>query len=172
LATTGFVLAGTGSNVDRGGTSNVWSNPGNITTDNAVTANATVPTDYLVCSNFNFASVPDGATIVGVTVRVQSHETGTSDSNYIPQLISATTPTLIGAPKSAVTVNGTTPTNRDAGGVSDLWGAALTPETVKSAGFGVALWSTDATNVLLVDVVWIAIEYLLVKRQILLLGVG
>lgn len=157
MASTGDVFPTSGTTVDRAG-STAWTSPGNITANDAADASAAVPTDYLIASGFGF-SIPTGSTIKGVTVKVEASETGTGSSNYIPQLSSDTTPTLIGSAKSAVTVNGTTPTVSTNGGTSDLWGATLTPATVNAAGFGVTLWSTDTTNTLSIDYVTIAIEY-------------
>jgi hypothetical protein len=154
---TGNVFPTAGANVDRGGSSNVWTGPGNVTSDNGTGATVTVPTDYLVTSAYGFA-IPATCRILGVTVRVEATETGSGSSSYIPQLHSATTPTLIGSAKSAVTVtNG--PTVSSNGGVADLWSATLTPAIVNAAGFGVSLWSTDTINALDIDYVTIAIEY-------------
>jgi hypothetical protein len=126
--------------------------------DNGADATAAVPTDYLVTSSYGF-NIPRDAVIQGVTVRVEAGETGTGSSNYIPQLHSDTTPTLIGAAKSAVSVSGSTKVISTTGGVADLWGATLTPAVVNAAGFGVSIWSTDSTNTLAIDFVTIAIEY-------------
>ena len=163
MSSQGPNLAGTGASVDRA-SATAWTTPGNITADDASTASAAVPTDYLVASNFGF-SIPSTATIVGVTVEVQAHETGTGSSNYVVQLHSNTTPTLIGNSKNSATVSGTTPTTQSFGGVSDLWGATLTPSTVNATGFGVSLWSTDTTNTLLVDFIQVTIEYTDVKVE-------
>ncbi len=158
MASTGNKFPTVGANVDRAG-STAWTNPGNVVSDNASDATVVVPSDYLVTSGYDFSAIPDGATIKGVTVRVEASESGGGDSSYIPQLHSNTTPTLIGSAKSAVTVNGTTKVISTTGGVADLWGAALTPAIVKAAGFGVSIWSTDTTNTLAIDFVTIAIEY-------------
>lgn len=157
MVATAAKLPGTGANVDRAGATD-WTTPGNVTADDASTASAAVPTDYLVCSNFGF-TVPTTATVLGVTVAVEAHETGSGTSTYIPQLFSDTTPTLIGSAKSAVGVSGTTPTVSTNGGAADNWGATLTPAIVNSSGFGVAIWSTDTVNTLLIDYVTITIEY-------------
>lgn len=157
MASTGNVFPTSGTSVDRAGAT-AWTNPGNVVSDNTTDTTSAVPTDYLVCTGFGF-TIPIGSTINGVTVRVEASETGTGSSNYIPQLISAATPTLIGSAKSAVTVNGTTKVISTNGSTSDVWGASLTPDIVNAAGFGVALWSTDTTNTLLIDYVTIAIEY-------------
>jgi hypothetical protein len=92
-------------------------------------------------------------------VRVEASESGTGSSNYVPQLHSATTPTLIGAAKGAVTVNGTTKVISTNGAIGDLWSATLTPAIVNDAGFGVSIWSTDTINTLAVDFITIAITW-------------
>lgn len=157
MASTGNVFPTVGATVDRAG-STAWTSPGNVVSDNTTDTTAAVPTDYLVCSSFGF-TIPAFAHILGITVRVEASETGTGSSNYIPQLISDTTPTLIGAAKSAVTVSGSTKVISTNGGTADLWSATLTPSIVNSTGFGVAIWSTDTTNTLAIDFVTIAIEY-------------
>jgi hypothetical protein len=157
MATTGNTFPTVGATVDRAASA-AWSNPGNVVSDNGSNASAAVPTDYLVTSGYGF-TLPAHATIVGVTVRVEASETGSGSSSYIPQLHSATTPTLIGSAKTAVTVTGTTPVISSNGGTSDLWGATLTPAIVNNAGFGVSIWSTDTVNTLSIDFVTIAIEY-------------
>lgn len=144
-------------NVDRAG-STAWTNPGNVVSDNTTDATVVVPSDYLVTSTYGFA-IPALARIFGVTVRVEASESGGGDSNYIPQLHSDTTPTLIGNAKSAVTVSGTTKVISTSGGPFDTWGAALTPTIVNAAGFGVSIWSTDTTNTLAIDFVTISITY-------------
>jgi hypothetical protein len=153
---TGNVFPTAGASVDRAG-STAWTNPGNVVSDNASGATTTVPTDYLVTSAYGFA-IPATCRILGVTVRVEVTEAGSGSSSFVPQLHSATTPTLIGAAKSAVTVT-TGPTVYTSGGVADLWSATLTPAIVNNAGFGVSIWSTDTINTLDVDYITIAIEY-------------
>lgn len=167
MATTGNKFPTSGTSVDRAGAT-AWTNPGNVVSDNATDATAAVPTDYLVCTAFNFA-IPATATILGVTVRIEASETGSGSSDYIPQLISAATPTLIGSAKSAIGItNG--PVVSTSGSATDLWGATLTPAIVNGSGFGVAIWSTDTTNTLLIDYVTIAIEY--TGPRLAALGVG
>jgi hypothetical protein len=164
VANTGNVFPGSGTNVDFGGTSNAWTSPGNIVSDNATDTNGMCPTDYLIASTFGFA-IPSNATILGVTVRVEASETGTGSTTYEIQLNSAATPTLIGASKTSSTVNGTTKVIQTFGGIADRWSATLTPSIVNGSGFGVSLWSTDATgpNTLAVDFITIAIEYYVIS---------
>ena len=160
MSSTGNVFPTVGANVDRAAAT-AWTSPGNVVSDNATDAtNAeTAGADYLVTSGYGF-TIPAGAIISGVTVRVEASETGTGSTNYVPQLHSATTPTLIGAAKGAVTVSGTTKVISTNGGVADTWGAALTPAIVNDAGFGVTIWTTDTGNTLAVDFITIAIEYI------------
>lgn len=158
MASTGNQLPTVGANVDRAANT-AWTNPGNVVSDNATDATVVVPSDYLVTSGYPFSGIPDAATILGVTVRVEASESGSGTSTYVPQLHSDTTPTLIGAAKSAVTVSGATKVISTNGGTADLWSATLTPAIVKAAGFGVSIWSTDTVNTLAIDFVTIAIEY-------------
>jgi hypothetical protein len=156
MASTGNVFPTVGASVDRAG-STAWTNPGNVTADDGTNASAVVPTDYLVTSGYGF-TIPAGATIRGITVRVEASETGSGTSNFVAQLHSATTPTLIGSSKNSGTV-GSAVAIETLGGVADLWGATLTPAIVNDAGFGVSIWSTDTTNTLLPDYVTIAVEW-------------
>lgn len=168
MATTGEKLPTAGANVDRAG-STAWGSPGNVTANDGSDTTVVVPSDYLVCSSFSMG-VPANATILGVTVRVEASESGTGSSNYIPQLISDTTPTLIGAAKSAVSVSGTTKAVSTNGGATDLWSATLTPAIVNAAGFGVAIWSTDTVNTLAID--YLSIEIAYTGHRMAALGVG
>ena len=57
MASTGNVFPTSGTTVDRAGAT-AWTNPGNVTLDDAADATAAVPTDYLVCTTFGF-TIPD-----------------------------------------------------------------------------------------------------------------
>lgn len=158
MASTGNVFPTVGANVDRA-SSTAWTNPGNVVSDDATDTTVVVPSDYLVTSGYDFSVIPDGSTILGITVRVEASETGSGTSTYIPQLHSDTTPTLIGSAKTAVTVSGATKVISTNGSTSDTWGASLTAAIVKNSGFGVSIWSTDTVNTLAIDFVTIAVEY-------------
>jgi hypothetical protein len=154
---TAATLPTSGTSVDRAGAT-AWTNPGNAVSDNATDTTCAVPCDYLVTSAYGF-TVPTTATINGVTVEVEASETGTGNSNYIVQLISAATPTLIGNPTSSITINGTGKAISTSGGAADLWGATLNPTIVNGAGFGAVVYSTDATNTLAIDFVRVTVTY-------------
>lgn len=169
MPNTGNTFPTVGATVARASNTD-WTSPGNVVSDNASDATAAVPTDYLVCSGFGF-TIPTAAKIVGAILRVEASESGGGDSSYISQLISATTPTLIGTAKAAVTVSGTTKVISSSGGSGDLWGALqLTPAIVNAAGFGVAIWSDDAGNTLAVDFVTLDIYY--TGQRLSAVGVG
>jgi len=169
MPNTGNTFPTAGATVARASNTD-WTNPGNVVSDNGSDATAVVPTDYLVCSGFGF-TIPTGAQIVGIILRVEASESGGGDSNYIPQIISATTPTLIGSAKAAVAVSGTTKVISTVGGTGDLWGAlSLTPAIVNAAGFGVAIWSDDTTNTLAIDFVTLDIYY--TGKRLSIQGVG
>jgi hypothetical protein len=155
---TGNTFPTVGASVDRAG-STAWTNPGNVVSDNTTDTTSAVPTDYLVTSSYGF-SVPTGSHITGVTVRVEASETGAGTSNFVPQLHSDTTPTLIGSAKTAVTVSGTGKSITTSGSSTDLWSATLSPATVNATGFGVSIWSTDTTNTLEVDFITIDVAYI------------
>lgn len=159
MASTGNVFPGTGSTVDRAGSS-AWNTPGSITADDASTSGtaAAVPSDYLLASNFDFSAIPNNVAIRGFTVRVEMSETGSGSSNYVVQLITDTAPTLVGAVSGTITVT-TGPTISTTGSIADLWGATLTAAQVKNSGFGVALWSTDTINSLQCDFITVAVEW-------------
>lgn len=154
---TAATLPTSGTSVDRAAAT-AWTSPGNVVSDNATDTTCAVPCDYLVTSTYGFG-VPSTATILGVTVEVEASETGTGNSNYVVQLISAATPTLIGNPTSAITINGTTKAISTSGGAANLWGATLTPAIVNASGFGAVVYSTDATNTLAIDFTRITVTY-------------
>jgi len=157
LPSTGNVFPTVAASVDRAAAT-AWTNPGNVVSDNASDATVVVPSDYLVCSSFGFV-IPDMAVITGVTLRAECSESGTGTTDPIAQLITSTTPTLIGT-TNTWNVSGTGKVIATEGGVNVLWGTTtLTPAVVKDPGFGVAIWATDTTNTLAIDFVTLAVEF-------------
>jgi hypothetical protein len=157
LATTGNVFAGTGEN-DTGIGATAWTSPGNITGDDATNAscNAGASSQYLVARNFSF-SIPAGATILGVTVRIEGTE-GSAGTEAMNARLQDESGTLVGSTKQA-TFSGTGATVYTYGGVNDTWGVGqLTQGQVTNANFGVRFWFTTAHNIT-VDYVTMAIEF-------------
>jgi hypothetical protein len=156
VASTGNVFPGTGEN-NAGIGATAWTSPGNITSDNATDAScsAAASSQYLVARNFGF-TLPAGATILGITVRIEAAETSAGGENTNAQLQDASG-TLIGSSKSQ-SISGTGATVYTYGGVSDTWGTTITPGMLASANFGVRFWYTTAHN-MTVDYVTMAVEY-------------
>jgi hypothetical protein len=158
MASTGNVFAGTGEN-NAGIGATAWTNPGNVTADDAADATcaAAGSSQYLVSRNFNFASIPAGALPTGITVRVEASEhSGGTEALFLQ--LQDSTGTLIGSSKS-LTLNGTGKAVYTYGSSSDAWGATLTLAMVQSSTFGVRAWFTTTHDVR-IDFVTMAVEYL------------
>jgi hypothetical protein len=158
MASTGNVFPGTGSSVARS-TATAWTTPTNIGSDNASDATCNSGASgsaYLVASNFNFASIPSDATVLGFTVRVEAseHSAGTETLNAQLQ---GSTAALVGSSKTA-NISGTGKTVYTYGGAADVWGTSLTVAEIQDSDFGVRLWFTTAHDVR-IDYVTVAVEY-------------
>jgi hypothetical protein len=160
--TTGNTFPLTGAN-DAGIGATSWVNPTNILSDNNATStnNAGASSQYLVAKNFAF-TVPAGATIAGITVRIAATESSGGTENVNARLQNATG-VLIGDTKQT-TWNGTTEAIYTYGGSADGWNASLTPSIVNDADFGVRFWYTTAHRVT-VDYVTVAVEYTVGSRN-------
>lgn len=158
MASTGNVFPGTGEN-NTGTGATAWTNPGNIVSDNTTDAscNAAATSQYLVARNFNFASIPDGSLIQGITVRIEASESSTG-SETLNARLQDDAGALVGNTKTA-SINGTGKTVYTYGATNDAWAAGLTAAKVKNANFGVRFWFTTAHNIA-VDYVTLAVEYL------------
>ena len=161
MADTGWVIAGTGANnADAGNVA--WSSPGNITADDGTRASCTLTgntSQYLHATNFGL-SLPAGATVLGVEVRVQrSVAIFTSSKDHTIQLIKGGTRS--GDNKADTSTNWpTSDTNADYGGPSDLWGLSLSESDVEASNFGVAIRAQNsASGATRVDAVWIRVTY-------------
>jgi len=138
---TGFKFPGS-TDGSRGKTASPnWVNHANITADDGSDAVVTLGifdnSDGLGASNFDFSSVPSGATIDGIEVRVGDYlRTNFEAIWYFSNLILADN-TDGSENKQAELVDPTGTANTDeAGGASDLWGETLTDTDVKDVDFG------------------------------------
>ncbi|HLP98878.1 MAG TPA: DUF6701 domain-containing protein [Sideroxyarcus sp.] len=132
-----------------------WTIPANaVATDNvyatAITT-AAATTNYLNCTGFNFAGVPVGATITGITVSIErkGSRTRRSSDAFVYLIKGGVINTLF---------NGKTATQYTAadvieahGGMTNLWGTSWTDADVKAPGFGVA-YAAVTTRALTVSV--------------------
>lgn len=140
MADTGAKLPGMGADDSSVGTL-TWGTPSNITIlDNtAAGAGTSGTTHYLKGTNFNFSSIPSGATIDGVQLLIRRSQTdisgGVSDS--VVRLVKGGT--VSGANKSTGASWPASNVNVTYGGPTDLWGLTLTDTDVKDSSFGAVL---------------------------------
>ena len=187
MTTTGLVIAGVGSNVDDGSGGQAWVNPDRITADdgsNSTTNMASASTtQWLVSSSHDFSSIPDGATINGITVRIQRWKQSDNFAfvDNIVQLTKNGTSVVGGNKASATPWTTTANENIDYGGSADLWGTTWTAAEVKASTFGLVLKGDKTSggggsSNTRVDAIWIGIDYTEPaaggKRRKTLLGVG
>ncbi|MHA4808806.1 T9SS type A sorting domain-containing protein [Flavitalea flava] len=134
-----------------------WVNPSNAQTSDGTFATAgqllslslinpvSVTSHYLTETVFDFSVIPVGATILGVTVKIQHQfqsllSLNTHVRDHSVKLLVAGTPTgtdhaLTGPANNWSTTEGII----TYGGPTDTWGVALTPAIVKSSNFGAAI---------------------------------
>lgn len=128
---------GTGSNVGPGYPPNAsWSNPGNITTDNATSASIGFfeggqDGDTLVASNFGFA-LPAFAKVDGIAVRVDGANTGCFGS--------------IGISPTEAGIKDVGALNQTYGGATDMWGADNIDVSEINSGFEVSVYLSDVSG--------------------------
>jgi hypothetical protein len=165
--TTAVATTGTGAN-DASTGSQAWSNAGNITAEDATYATATLSastdTQYLKATNFGF-SIPSGATINGIGVRVKKRSTNGEIIDLAVRLVKGGT---IGSTDASQLSRWfvTTPDYHYYGGATDLWGDTWTDTDINASNFGMALraqWenvnSAQISDVASVDVIKIEVFY-------------
>lgn len=157
---TGFTLAGAGANNADAGNDD-WANPSRVTADDGSTSDAgglNGTTQYLHATSFGL-SVPTGAIVEGVEVRV---DRSANDPNFQDHTIQLIVSGSRAGDNKADTGSDwpTSPATVDYGGEADLWGNVLSPAIVNASTFGVAIRGTYASSVQgLVDAIWINIHY-------------
>lgn len=158
MASTGALFVKTGTNA---GSGVAWSNPGNITADDATLASVslTAPStsQYLVGNNLGL-SLPHNATINGIEVTLDALANTAQQSVYLTKNGTAT----VGTSK-ATSFTGTIST-LTYGSSSDLWGTTWTPAEINATTFG-AIFSVgnlvSGTRPYSVDFIKINIYYTL-----------
>lgn len=161
----GFVVSSPGSCSSVTGVGTIaWATPLNaIATDNVyatATMAAAATTNYLNCTGFNFAAVPVGATITGITVSIErksSRNRRASDA-FVYLIKGGVISTLF---NGKTTTQYTTADVVEAhGGMTNLWGTTWTDTDVKAANFGVAYAAiTTRSQTLSVDHVQVRVDY-------------
>ena len=144
MADTGWIFPGTAVG-DRGAGDADWSNPDNIKIDDGSDASVNLgggPTEDsrgLAASNFDFSSIPSGATIDGIEVRVEDYLVaggGVSVDWSNCRLILADDSDGSENKESELLDPSFSDQTDEAGGASDLWGETITRADVQDVDFG------------------------------------
>lgn len=147
----GFVTSSPTSCVNLTGVGTVaWTNPGNAMVSDTVYATqgsvkGNIVTNYLKCTGFNFAAIPAGATISGITVYVTRKTNGGTIRDAFVYLVKAGS--VSAAFNGATTTNYTTADVAEMhGGMTSLWGTTWTDTDLKLSTFGVAFSAKNAST--------------------------
>jgi hypothetical protein len=122
-----------------------WSDPNNVKSSNDVYAIATPAknsdSDWLRVTNFDFSSIPSGATIDGIEVKIEHRGTAVAPDGYNQDstLQLRKTSGQTGSNKASFLPWGTTDETFTYGGESDKWGATLVDTDIRSSDFGLDL---------------------------------
>jgi hypothetical protein len=169
MATTGEVFGSTAAAVAvTPWEDNTWNTVTNAFSDNGVTANVTSAafdlgdqSFVLKVQGFDFSGIPDGSTINGFTVRLNTwYRAGQgSGSLDLLQLLDSTG-NLVGNNQCATPVALTTTTTDvvTKGSASDMWGTSLTAADVKDPDFGIGIGMLSTAQNTDVDVDYVTIE--------------
>ena len=146
MAVTSWRFPGTTASVSPG--DEVWSNPGNIVSDNASYASSTAvgaggTTETLKATNFGFVSgdFPAGWTITGLEVEIERYafDNGCTTRDSVVQFYDASG-TLTGSNFADTATNyPASATIKAYGGAGNMLGTSLTASDLQDADFGVAL---------------------------------
>lgn len=167
MADTGWVLPQTGANVTKPDGVITWSNPGNIcTTGGATATGAKNITHWLRGTNFDFSSIPVGATINGIECAINRYGNGVnygSDAGLTLVLAG----TAQGTDHISFDYWPTTYGEKVYGSSSDMWGTALTLANIQTSTFGVQLAASlwNAAGTLYVDYFKLKIYYTAASGQ-------
>ena len=169
-ADTGWVPVGAGATSDRDNKA-AWSNPGNITSDDATYSSVSVGkntySDWLTGSAAALSAIPADAEILGIEVRIDRYASNSGNINDdVLQL--GKSGTRVGDDKGTSTSWPTSAATADYGGADDLWGTTWTRSEIVN---DLEVWlSVDNTNTFssrtaYVDIIWVKITYQYVSTQ-------
>jgi hypothetical protein len=152
------------------GTGTGWTTPGNITADDTSYATYTIPTSStssnLIAAKYGFDSttVPSGATITGIQVKLGRWSSSTS--NTYDAVVQLTKDGIgVGDNKAATSIAWPNSAGSSAtyGSPSDTWGTSWAPSDINNDDFGVILavrnGNTFSTRTATVDYVQITVYY-------------
>ncbi|MBI4801082.1 MAG: hypothetical protein HY796_01025 [Elusimicrobia bacterium] len=159
----GSIFAANQSKTPSNASGTNWTTPANITdgsNDTWATYNTTTQ-DWLKVTNFGF-SIPDGATIKGVTVKREGHGHSAYDAAAREYQMALTKDgsTVTGTSKTALALPDATDNVVNVGGATDMWGATLSTTEVNSSNFGILIRDDDTTATeLAFDAMTVTITY-------------
>lgn len=146
MADTGWIAAGTGTNVAGAGAD--WVNPGNITADDATRASCAIPafgeSDLLRASNFG-ATIPAGAAIDGIEFRLQVYNNEPSGTGWLVSVVGPAG-TSIGTAKTGTNLTTTVDAVLQLGGAADLWDTTPTETDVEDVDWGCVFRADDGAE--------------------------
>ncbi len=164
MASAGPNICGTGAD-DSGNGTTAWSNPGNITANDASNASVTLSpyqaSHWLKATNLGFA-IPADATVGGITVELwASASSNAAIADTSARIVKGGV--VVGASKSSgistLSIAGDLWTY---GGASDLWGVSWLGSDINAADFGF-VWAVTNSSVgaetAYVDYIRITVEY-------------
>ncbi|CAK0770119.1 MSHA biogenesis protein MshQ [Gammaproteobacteria bacterium] len=143
----------------------LWSNPSRALVSDNSYATAQVnntTTNYLKCTSYGF-SIPTGAIINGITVKVERSVDRTDRGNTRDAVMRLVKAGVIGATdRSTTTVYTASDIVESHGGVTDLWGTTWTPADINNTNFGAVFSAAKGSggNVnVKVDYIQIVVDY-------------
>lgn len=142
-----------------------WTSPSSAATQNDLYAAASSfsgqSTHYLKATNFGF-SIPSTAVILGVTVEIEKISSASVQDAAVKLVKGGV---VVGNDHSdaALWLTSDTNTYDVYGGVSDMWGIALSPADVNASNFGVVLEALINLGTAQVDHIRITVTYQLVS---------
>ncbi len=151
IVDTGWVSPGTVESIQDGSSFRAWANPGNAVSSNNAVANQgpldATSNDFLQATNFDFSTIPGGATILGIEARVerQGQEFVGASRIFDDTIQIVKGGTRQGNNKS--TGAGWAFSAEEIitfGGAADLWGLTVTDSDVKASNFGFTLRCSSA----------------------------
>lgn len=168
MPTTGAVIAGTGANLAGIG-SIIWNTPSNITASDDTRTTSAVGSggvsNWLVATNFNFASIPDDAIVVSVTGTVEaSYITGTKSTFTKAALIVANA--VVGTQITLAQDVTTTDANYTVDLSPGVVGYQITPALLKvsTTGWALSVTGVGIGNTARVDAMWLTVVYMVGGR--------
>ncbi len=161
-----------------------WTNGSNVTAQDGTNATSTATngeTGFFHAYGYSGLSVPAGATINGIEVRMYGSTTLTPDYSYFNIGSNSGAPLSVTQKSIALPVDPTAASYVTMGSTSDLWGGLDTPRAWLPADFDstfdvAGAWGATAATMVKIDNIQIRVTYTPaaagVKNSLMMLGCG